>query len=198
MSLSREGVLKAALALVDRDGLDGLTMRKLGAELGVEAMSLYRYVTSKSDLLDGVFEVVSAQVLLPDPSGDWPSDARIAGRGFYAVLTQHPHALPLFATRPAVTPASLRTLERALALLGQRGTSVDESLSMFNVIFSYILGFAMLQAPQLEAVVVDYAALDGAELPRLSTLRGVLDAYDVASEFERGLDAVVAGLAVRY
>lgn len=198
MALSRKKVLRAALELVDREGLDGLTMRGLGRALGVEAMSLYRYVDNKSDLLDGVFEVVASDVILPDATGDWHADAALAARHFYTALTRHPNVLPLFATRPAVTPAALQTLERALGLLAQDGASVDDALTMFNVIFAYLLGYATLRADAHEEVLVDYGALDSAEFPQLSQLRRVLDEQDVHAEFERGLEALLAGLTEQF
>lgn len=194
MALSRKKILRAALALVDAEGLDGLTMRGLGRKLGVEAMSLYRYVDGKSDLLDGVFEAVASEVILPDPSGDWYADAELAAQRFFGALSRHPNVLPLFATRPAVTPSALQTLERALQLLAQDGASTEDALAWFNVIFAYLLGFATLQADPGEEVIVDYGALDPDAFPQLSQLHRVLDQQDVEAEFQRGLEAVLIGI----
>ena len=108
-TLSRDVVGAAALGLIDREGLEGLSMRKLGAELGVEAMSLYHYVESKDDLLDAVLDRLYAEVDLPRdlPDEEWEKAVRLGLGAFHRVLIDHPAALVLFASRPALSPASL-------------------------------------------------------------------------------------------
>src|SRR5262245_41908051 len=109
--LSRERILKAAVDLVDRDGLSALSMRRVAEELDAAPMSLYRHVTNKADLLDGVYEAILSGMPLPGRQGDWKSDARALAGAFRAALLAHPNAVILFATRPAVTPAALSYLE---------------------------------------------------------------------------------------
>ena len=94
--LTRERILVAALTVVDRDGLDGLTMRRLGAELGVEAMALYRYVPNKETLLEAVLEQVLSELPAEFPTtGDWQDDIRGMFRVFLGVMRRHPRTIPL-------------------------------------------------------------------------------------------------------
>lgn len=193
MALSREKVLESAVALVDREGLDALTMRRLGGELGVEAMSLYRYVANKSDLLDGVLERIAEEIELPEPSGDWRADSHLAGVRFYEILSDHPHALPLFASRPAVTPATMGILQRALALIAQGGFDPAECLRRFNLVLALVVGYAMTSAEPREAPAVDYAALDSDEFPILSQLAPIVGRTDPREQFGKGLADLLRG-----
>jgi AcrR family transcriptional regulator len=112
--LSREQVLDAALDLVDRDGVAALSMRRLGAELGVEAMTLYHYLPNKDALLDGIVERVMAQADTTLTSGPWDRALTDYARSLRATLLRHPGAALIVATRPAVTPETLRAAERGL------------------------------------------------------------------------------------
>ena len=125
--LSREQVLDAALDLVDRDGADALSMRRLGAELGVEAMTLYHYLPSKDALLDGIVERVMAQAETGLADGPWDQALTSYARSLRATLLRHPGAALLVATRPAVTPETLRTAERGLTLLCDAGFPVGQA-----------------------------------------------------------------------
>src|SRR5579871_4325912 len=115
--LSQERVLRAALEIVDRDGLEALSMRRLGAELGVEAMSLYNHVPSKAVLLDGIYEQILEETGKPRARGTWLDQARHQARALRRALLAHPNAVSLFATRSAATPAALARLEVELAIL---------------------------------------------------------------------------------
>ena len=105
-SLSRRRVLEAAGGLADREGLGALTMRRLGAELGVEAMSLYNHIPNKGALLDGIHERILLSLHAPGPTRSWQAYARHQALALHRALLAHPHAIPLFATRPAATPAT--------------------------------------------------------------------------------------------
>src|SRR5258706_5684902 len=108
VALSRERVLEAALQIVDREGLEAISMRRLGDALGVEAMSLYNHVPNKAAVLDGVFERVLAELPVLKPGRkSWRAVLKAQALALRDVLAAHPNALPLFATRPAVTEASL-------------------------------------------------------------------------------------------
>ncbi len=202
--LSREKILEAAVALIDREGLSALSMRRLGSELGVEAMSLYRYVRNKTELLDGVFEAVAQKVTLPVSTGVWKEDAQGFALAFFAVLWEHPQAIPLFAQRPAVTPASLHYVDRSLGVLIQAGFAPGEALSIFELIISYILGFAMLHHPNASShhpslqgadVDLDYQQLSPQEFPHLTQLFDTDLTYDAERAFLLGLHAMLSGLA---
>jgi AcrR family transcriptional regulator len=196
--LTRDRVLRAAVDVVDREGMDALSMRRLGEELGVEAMSLYRYVPSKADLLDGIHEAILAEVVVPKGGRDWTKTARAYARAFRAALVAHPNALSVFATRPAVTASSLRHVEVGLAVLRGAGFSVDVAVSAFQVLVTFVVGHTLSShapAREEERSSPAYRDLDPTEFPSLLEAAEVLRERDLDQEFEFGLDVVLVGLA---
>jgi AcrR family transcriptional regulator len=193
--LSRGAVLAAALAIIDRDGLQALTMRRLGKELGVEAMSLYHHVGSKDDLLDGIVDLVLEAVDLPRPDLDWPDWARQFTRAYRRIALEHPHVFPLIALRPLTTPQALRPVEMSLEVLHRAGFDGRHALAAFQTLANFTSGFALeeIAAAGGEGSPA-VAALDGAQFPRLHELVHRPMKRDVA--FERGLDIILAGLAL--
>lgn len=199
-ALSRQRVLAAALAIVDRDGLEAISMRRLGEELGVEAMSLYNHVKNKADLLDGLFEAVLGELPPLRRTSSWPSALRGGARGLRAVLRAHPAVLPIFSTRPAVTPASLAHVESALATLRSAGFSVHDSLSIFQIVVAYVVGHtgqAYSPRPAEDRTRPDYALLDPKLYPSVREVAAALSHHDLDREFNIGLEALIAGLEVR-
>lgn len=193
--LSRSRVLAGALALVDAEGLSALSMRRLGRELGVEAMSLYNHVRNKADLLDGVHEAVLDAVATPPRTSDWRRDARAFALAFRDALASHANAVPLFVSRPAVTPGSLRHMERGLAILIEAGFDAATALTAFQAIYTLVVGHA---AFHFGAEPISWSEpLDRAQMPILAGLGPVIDAHDPDSELELGLDAMLDGLAAR-
>lgn len=196
--LTRDRVLRAAVAVVDREGMEALSMRRLGEELGVEAMSLYRYVPSKADLLDGIHEAILAEVVVPRAGRDWSKTARAYARAFRRALVAHPNALSLFATRPAVTASSLRHVEGGLAVLRGAGFPVDDAVSAFQVLVTFVIGHTLAShAPgrEEERSSPAYRDLDPSEFPSLLEVVPVMQGRDLEQEFEFGLDVVLVGLA---
>jgi AcrR family transcriptional regulator len=183
--LSRERVLEAAVALVDRAGLDALTMRALAEELGVEAMSLYRYVSSKDDLLDGVHARILGELAVPERAGPWREVLRDLARAFRSVLEAHPNALLLFATRPAVAPGSVALLERTLRLLFDAGFG-DDALHAVQAGISFVVGHTLWRV----------GAADPEEARRLARLARTRT-LDPDEECEYGLDALLLGLEAK-
>lgn len=197
-SLSRSRVLRAALELVDAEGLEALSMRRLGERLGVEAMALYRHVKNKGDLLDGVFEAVLEQMQPPAPTGAWATDVRRMALAFKATLIAHPRALPLFATRPAVSPSSLEAVEAALDVLVQAGLPLDRALLTFQSVVALVVGHCLAHYGPAEAYTpVNYGALDPARFPHLSRLMPVLMELGPDDELELALTLLLAGLAAQ-
>ena len=195
-SLSRARILETALWLADEGGLEALSMRRIGAELGVEAMSLYNHVPSKAALLDGLVEVILDAMPTPAARGSFRERLTEMGWAFRRALRKHPGALPLFVTRPAVTPASLRHVESALGLL--RGAfSPDESVSALQVLVTFVVGHTLsrVSPPRGDEVSTPgYEALSPDEFPRLAEVAPLLAAHDGEAEFAFGLDALVIGL----
>ncbi len=201
--LNRKRVLEAALAIVDAEGLAALTMRRLGGELGVEAMSLYRHVPNKEALLDGIVELIVLEIDVPaDDGGDWVEAWRGVGRSYRRAALAHPNAFPLVTMRPLNTPEALRRIDAAYDLLRRAGLDEQTSIVAFRTLASYTRGFALeevtgralgARADSAENRL-DPRELPAAEFPRISELAPRLVAADHGAEFELGLDLILTGL----
>lgn len=188
--LSRARVLSAAVELLDAEGLAALSMRKLGERLGVEAMSLYRYVSGKEDLLNGVHASVLGEMPPPSRRGKWQTRLRKVARSFRAVLEAHPNALPLFATRPAIAATSLDAVEACLEILASAGFSAKDSALAFQSLAGFVIGTASLHFGA-EHEPESAPALDPALHPLLCE---IYQHVDPDKEFAFGLDLLVRGL----
>lgn len=194
--LSRARILDAALAIVDEEGLAALSMRRVGEALGVEAMSLYNHVANKAALLDGVVERVLRELPPPRRSATWQLALRERASAFRAVLRAHRHALPLFATRPAVTPASIAELEVVLEILRAAGFRPSAALTAMQCLLAFVIGHTLAtteSGPAEERSVVAYEAL-AAAFPRVREAARLLPSRDVDKEFLSGLSALIDGL----
>jgi len=198
--LSRERILRAALGIVDREGLEAISMRRVGQEVGVEAMSLYNHVANKAAILDGLFEIVLAEMPAATKAASWQSALRDNARALRLVLRAHPNTLPLFATRPAVTPASIVHVEAALDLLRKAGFSADEALCTLQVMVAFVVGHTVAgyspTRPEEQSQPA-YEQLSEQDFPRVHELVAVLARHDIEKEFEFGLEAMLAGLEAR-
>jgi AcrR family transcriptional regulator len=203
--LTREGILDAAIALADRDGIASLSMRKLGEAVGVEAMSLYNHVANKSDLLDGMVDVVFSEIDMPPDAVDWKAAMRRRAISARAVLARHRWAIGLMESRTSPGPATLRHHDTVLGTLRRGGFSVEMAAHAFSVLDSYIYGFALQEASLPFEVGAETAALaeeilaraPADEYPNLTelTVEHVLKpGYDYGDEFEFGLDLILDGL----
>jgi len=139
--LSKERVLRAAVALADRDGLEALSMRKLAQELGVEAMSLYNHVRNKEDVLDGAVDVVVGEIEVPPRSSEWKASLRQTVLSARAVLLRHPWAPRVIESRKNPSPATFQYFESVIAILRAGGFSVDLTHHALHVLGSRVLGF---------------------------------------------------------
>jgi len=197
--LSRLRIAQAALAVVDRDGLEALSMRRLGAELGVEGMAVYRYFPNKAAVLAGVVEVLLAELVIPPPSNvPWTDVFRDASRAYRALLLRHPHAIPLLAALPLTDPAAARAAGSVMALLRAAGFDAESALRTLATITSYVVGIAQWEvgtAP-LRAEGRDVTLPPDAD-PYLVELLPQLAEDDCDETFEFGLDVIVRGLQAR-
>jgi TetR/AcrR family transcriptional regulator, tetracycline repressor protein len=198
-ALSRERILRCALGIVDRYGLEAISMRRVGEELGVEAMSLYNHVANKAAILDGIFETILGELPVAKLSASWSTALRRRASALRAVLRSHPNALPIFATRPAVTPASIVHVEGVLELLSSAGFSADDSLSTLQVLWAFVVGHTVNSHSPSRAddSRPAYDRLSEAEFPRVREAAQLLAIHDVEQEFELGLDVMLDGLAKR-
>jgi AcrR family transcriptional regulator len=206
--LTRDRVLLAAVELADREGLDGLSMRKLGQELGVEAMALYRHVRDKDDLLDGVIEVVVGQIERPKPGKHWKASIRRQVMEARRVMRRHPWAPRVIVERGTTGPAVLAYIESILAILRDGGFSIDLAHHTMHVLGSRFFGFNQdvfedsSEGPSTEADAIMMGAM-AASFPRITELatsvshEGVLGACDDDVEFAFGLDLILDGLERR-
>ncbi len=144
--LTRERVLCAALDHIDTHGLEDLSMRKLGAALGVEAMSLYHHVPGKGALLDGIVELVLSDLELPGPEvTEWRERLRVGLRSLRRVTLAHPAAIPLIAGREVRTGPALAPVERALATLRSAGFDDTTTVYAFHALVGFVLGGTLQQ-----------------------------------------------------
>ncbi len=145
--LSRERIVEAALELVDRDGLDALSMRRLGAALGVEGMALYHHIPSKAELLDALIERVFTELDLPEPGGmPWEEGFRRGAHAYRALLLRHPNLIPPIATQQLTNPGVLRPVGGVMALLRAEGYDAASAHLVLCAFVSYITGFALWEA----------------------------------------------------
>ncbi len=204
--LSRERILQAALALVDRHGLEALSMRRLGAELGVEAMSLYRHFQNKEALLDGLQEAVLGELEpVPTRSG-WRTALARASHAYRKVLAAHTAVMPLFASRQLFSAGVMRHIEPSMAVLVEAGLSGAESVYAVEAITSYVVGHAMGQwgdprtrdgGQFLSLQLRQLSELPAEQFPLVAALLPTLASHDFDKSFALGLDALLDGLEAR-
>jgi len=201
MPLSRSRIAQAALAVVDRDGLDALSMRRLGAELGVEGMAIYRHFPNKAAVLAAIVEVLLAELVIPPPSEvPWQSVFREMSRAYRALLLRHPHAIPLLAALPLSDPAAARAAGAVMALLRAAGFDAQSALKTLATITSYVVGVAQWEvgtAPFRAKGARESFVLPPDADPYLVELLPQLAEDDCAETFEFGLDVIVRGLETR-
>lgn len=203
--LSKQRVVIEAVRLADREGVDGLSMRRLAGVLSAGAMSLYHYVANKDELLDAMIDTVFEEIELPPEGADWQSAMRRRAVSTRQVLARHPWAIGLMESRTSPGPANLRHREAVTACLRRAGFSVVMATHANWLLDSYVYGYA-LQEVSLPFDTADELA-DMAEevfLPQLppdefpylneSAVELVAAGYDPAEEFIFGLDLVLAAL----
>lgn len=185
--LSRDLILDAAVALLDREGMDALSMRKLGAALGVEAMSLYNHIENKGALLDGIHERILTSLELPPTTKSWQVFARHQAHALHRALLEHPNAIQLFATRPAATPAAIAQLEHYMSVLVAAGFKPFVALSVVQLVSQLVVGHMMWTTGVDVALGDDSGAAPGPHLGR------ALEKWSPSHELELGIDALLHG-----
>ncbi|MGW2716894.1 TetR/AcrR family transcriptional regulator [Streptomyces sp. NPDC001492] len=211
--LNRERVLASALELVDREGLSALSMRRLGAELGVEAMALYRYASSKDALLDGLVEALyleleerlTAETDAAAETSSWRSGLHRIARATYEVCLAHPQAVPLLTTRMLAVPLARRPLavlkdhERVLALLREAGLDDAGTAAVFRAFTAWLLGYVSVELrPMVDnpdeqdpAFRLGLHRMPPQELPRLREAAPALTEPGGPEGLAAGLDALL-------
>jgi len=204
--LTRQRVLRAAVALADRGGVGALSMRKLAQELGVEAMSLYHHVANKDDILDGIVDVVFGEIELPTGEAGWEAAMRRRSVSAREALRRHPWATGLMESRRTPGPANIRHHDAVLGVLRNAGFPVELAAHTYSLLDSYIYGFALQEAslpfhtPEETAEVAQeimavFPADDYPHLAEIATEHVLQPGYDYGDEFLYGLDLILDGLA---
>jgi AcrR family transcriptional regulator len=201
--LSKQRVLEAAVLLADEIGIASLSMRKLGQALGVEAMSLYKHVANKDDILDGIVDIVAGEIEVPAVGGDWKAAMRRRAISAHQVLMRHPWATMLIVSRANVGPAMLRYVDATIGCLREAGFSYAMADHAWNAIDSYVYGFT-LQKLNFPFQPEEYAKMAKAFLPRIPPeaypyLNGmsqevIAGRHDGLHDLAFGLDLVLDGL----
>ena len=212
-ALTREQILAAAVAIIDADGVEALTMRRLGQALDRDPMAIYRHTPDKDALLDGVVEHVAAELITtrePDSNGngDWEAELRRTAHTFRRVALAHPHVLPLLLTRPLSGPLALRPLgtlqllEELLELFSTAGFDPHGALHAARLFTGFLYGHVLhelqeqVQNPDEidDLLRLGLQRLPLTQFPRLRSLATALATYDGATELDEGLTIVLAGL----
>ena len=199
--LSRRRILEAAVRFVDREGLEALSMRKLGSELGVEAMSLYNHVPNKGALLDGMVEVLLGELEVPPEDEGWERRIREAYQAFRRLAHEHPNVFPLLIVRPPDTMDGIWLVEEFLKTLREAGFDPQTALYAFRALSSYASGYAMAEirgfAMEPAGARAGAVMLSVDDFPHIHELNASLRDVDHDAEFEFGLDIILSGLKDR-
>lgn len=203
--LSRDRILDTALVLADEAGVEGVSMRKLADRLGFEAMSLYRHVANKGDLLDGLLDVVVAEWEL-EPEGDWRTVLREIAVSVHTSLRRHPWAAPLLLTvTHGARPGRLAYMDALLRRLREAGFDADTTYHAYHALDGHIFGFSIWEIAHMQTPDDPDAVLERVKplLARLPDLAAHVDAHMAegphreVSAFEFGLDLILDGLRDR-
>ena len=208
--LTRERVLQAAVDLADESGIDAISMRKVGHELGVEAMSLYNHVANKEDLLDGMVDIVVGEIALPPESDDWKTTMRDQALRAREVLMRHQWAPRVIETRVNFTPTMMTYMDAMIGIFLRGGFSVDLAHHALHALGSRVLGFVQEpfreadaggdHDPEMTAAMFQQMA---AAYPNIGALMAEIshneddilgDGCDDQFEFEFALDIMLEGL----
>jgi AcrR family transcriptional regulator len=202
--LSRERIVRAALELADEEGIECVTMRRLGRELGFEAMSLYNYVAGKDDVLDGILDLVLADSEPPSAAGDWVAAVRSSAISVHDALRRHSWASGLVLSPTRLRPARLRYMDSLLRRLREAGFSADTTYHVYHVLDAHIFGFSLWEASH------SYTPAEVTRLAEMFARAITIDDYPYLQEhgrqhvtegphrdvsaFELGLDLILEGL----
>ncbi len=203
-SLTRELVLRTALAIMDESGIESLSMRLLGTRLGVEAMSLYNHVANKDEILDGVLDLVLDEITIPSADADWRSAMYERAVSAWRAFSRHPWASALMDSRVSSGPARLRYLDTMLGTLERAGFSLEQAARAFSVLDCYVYGFGRQRLNMASGGEEDDKkraeafrdTMPGESFPYLARMAELTmkTGYDEGADFEFGLNLILDGL----
>jgi AcrR family transcriptional regulator len=208
-SLTREEIIKEALALLEQQGAGALSMRRLADRLGVAPNTLYTYVRGKADLIDGLIDQVYAGLTLElDRSGDWTQQLTTLSQAIRAHLLAHPAVVPYALQQPGLGPHSLRLGEAIYRVLRPAGFSDQAVVGTVYALLTYILGFVALEVPRagtdpqtsdeyVRRMWAFFAALPPGEFPHTVELAAQLARSSTDDQFQFGIRTFLAGLTTQ-
>lgn len=191
----------AALRIVDDEGVDGLSLRRLADALGVTPMSIYWHVRDKAELLELVGQAVLAEVEIPPASGDWRQQLTDLHRAMLVVLLRHPNALDVLIGRARYGAAGVTMFERLLAILLEAGLSPEAAFDAYMTLYEYLLGFAAVanRTPEFREMqqqgVLYLLSLPTERFPSIARVAPTIGRHALEEQFEIGLAALIEGIA---
>lgn len=203
--LSRDRVLEGAIALADEVGMDGFTIRKLATAIDVKPMTIYHHLPNKEAIVDGMIDLIFAEIDSPPTGIDWKAAIRHRACSARAVLARHPWATPLMESRTNPGPATLGHHNAVLGCLRRAGFSIEMTAHAYALIDSYIYGFALQEAnlpatggadmsELAEAMTAQFPPGEYPYLVELTTEHVLTPGYNFSNEFEFGLTLILDGL----
>jgi len=197
-ALTRDYIVATALEIIDADGVDGLSMRRLGTRLGADPMAVYHHVPGKAALFDAVVERIWTEVGGQEVPGtrDWHDQARGFAERFRAVLRSHPGAVAIVGTRPVATPAALEVLDRTLGLLTACGLPSQEAIDLANCLAMFVTGHVLAEVGEPVGGTNEHEApADPARFPNIAAALETGYHHDFDQRFELGLRSLLDGFA---
>lgn len=202
-TLNRDRVIEAAVSYADRHGIEDMSMRKLGAELGVEAMSLYNHVADKADLQNGMIDYVFNSVELPDVGLDWKEQTRHIGKAAMEQFGKHSWVVFLLMQEGNTGPGSLRFMDYVVGVFLEAGFSEADTHHAWQMLASHTMGYAFQSSAGSDVVEPEFAKLEAqmaqlaVEFPNVARIAPNLAhcAYD--REYMFGLEIIIDGLDAR-
>jgi AcrR family transcriptional regulator len=203
--LTRERVMQTAVRQADEGGIESLSMRKLGHELGVEAMALYHHFANKDDLVDGMVDLVFGEIELPSSTGDWRTAMGQRAIAVRDALLRHRWAVGLMESRRRPGPANLRHHDAVIGSLRAGGFDIAMAAHAYSLLDSYIYGFALTKmnlpfetsddiADVAQSMFEPFPADEYPHMVEILTDHVMKPGYDYGDEFEYGLDLLLDGL----
>jgi AcrR family transcriptional regulator len=203
--LSRGKVLRTALELADSGGIAALSIRSLAQSIGTKPMSLYYYVANKEEILDGLVDLVFAEISTPQAGGEWKEQMRRRAHSARDVLRRHPWAIGLLESRKVPGPETLKHHEATLATLRAAGFTVQQTARAYPLLDSYIYGFALQEAglpisggepmAQVAGPIMErFATGEYPSLVEITTQVVMQPDYDFGNEFGYGLELILDAL----
>lgn len=197
-ALSREYILRTALRVVDRDGADKLTMRRLGTELGVDPMAIYHYLPNKAALFDGITEVIWSSLDLDtmDPEDPWQRQLAAAMHALRGTLRAHPHAVAILGTRPVSSPELLTLVDHMLGVLVRSGMpATADTADLLSTLVTYTIGHVLAEVgdPVGGESAPAYQTLSPETHPHLAAMLNTGWTFDPDAQYDHGLNALLTG-----